>query len=185
MNWLDIVLGLVVLASVFSSIRQGLTREIIGLGSTVLALVLAIWFYGTAGSMLMPYVSTRAVANFAGFVLILAGVLLAGSIIGWAAGKILKVTGLSFVDRLLGSVFGLVRGLIIAVAIVTAIVAFAPGMKEDTPPSSVAESRLAPYVIDAGHVLAAIAPKELKELFGKHYDAVKKLWKDAAEKKSA
>jgi membrane protein required for colicin V production len=184
-NWLDVVLGLIVLASIAGSIRKGLTREIIGLVSTVLALVLAIWFYSSAGLWLQPYVSTKAVANFLGFVLVLVGVLAAGSLVSWLAGKMLKMSGLSIVDRLLGGVFGLVKGLIISVAIVTAIVAFAPGVAEGTAPAAVAESRIAPYVIDAGHVLAAIAPRELKDLFDKHYDAVRKLWKEAAGKKIA
>ena len=45
MNWLDLVLLLIVAASVYMSFRKGLSREIIGLVSVVLALLLGIWFY--------------------------------------------------------------------------------------------------------------------------------------------
>ena len=52
MNWLDVIVLLIVAASVFTSFRKGLSREIIGLVSVVLALMLGIWFYGTAGAFL-------------------------------------------------------------------------------------------------------------------------------------
>ena len=51
MNWLDIVLLLVLAGSVVTSFSTGLTREVVGLFSMIAALVLAIWFYGTAGSV--------------------------------------------------------------------------------------------------------------------------------------
>jgi len=67
MNWLDIIVLLIVAASVFTSFRKGLSREIIGLVSVVLAILLGVWFYGTAAGYLSPYLSSRAAANLAGF----------------------------------------------------------------------------------------------------------------------
>ncbi len=76
MNWLDVVLLLILAGSMFTSFRKGLSREIIGLVSVVLALLLGIWFYGTAGAFLLPYLSSRAAANFGGFLLVFCGVML-------------------------------------------------------------------------------------------------------------
>jgi hypothetical protein len=52
----------------------------------------------------------------------------------------------------------------------------------DKPPASVVNSRLAPYVVDAARVFAAMAPHELKEGFRKTYAQVKSAWGNALEK---
>jgi membrane protein required for colicin V production len=179
MNWLDVVLLVILAASVAMSLRKGLSREVIGLVSVILALLLGIWFYGWAGSFLVPYLSSRALANFAGFLLVFCGVLLLGSLVSHMAGRFLKVTGLSIFDHLLGAAFGAVRGIVIAAALVMAIMAFSQG--GDKPPASVVSSRVAPYVMDTARGFAAMAPHELKEGFRKTYGQVKAAWGRALE----
>jgi membrane protein required for colicin V production len=173
MNWLDVVLALILVASMVLSFRRGLSRTVIHLVSTVLALVLSLWFYGMAGSYLLPYVSSRSAANLAGFILVFAGVLLLGGLVSWVVGKFLKVTGLSLVDHALGAGFGMVRGILIAVALLMGIMAFYPSEK---PPESVVHSRMAPYMVQAARVFAAMAPHELKEGFRKSYAQVRSAW---------
>jgi membrane protein required for colicin V production len=131
------------------------------------------WFYGTAGSFLAPYLSSRSLANLAGFLVVFAGVMLLGSVASFVLGKLLRVTGLSMVDHALGAAFGALRGTLIAIVLIMAIMAFSPG---DRPPESVVRSRIAPYVAGASHVLVSIAPHELKEGFGKTYAQVKAAW---------
>ncbi len=179
MNWLDVVLLLILLGSVVTSFSTGLAREVVGLVSMVAALVLAIWFYGSAGSFLQPYVSSPGVANFCGFLLVFLGVIVLGAIIGRVLSRLMKVAGLSFVDRLLGAGFGLVSGMLIAIAIVLALLAFTPGK---APPNAVVQSRVAPYVIDAARVVATVAPYELKDGFRKSYEQVKSIWGTALKK---
>jgi len=173
MNWLDIVLVLIVGLSIMASFRKGLSRELIGLASVFVALVAGTWLYGMAGGWLQPYVSSRAVANFAGFFLVFFGVLVLGAIVSYAVGRALNVTGLSFFDHLLGAGFGLVRGTLIGVALILGIMAFSTG---DRPPESVIHSRTAPYVVDAARLFASVAPHELKEGFRKSYAEVKSAW---------
>lgn len=173
MNWLDILLLVILAWCVFSSFRKGLTREIIGLASVVLALLLGIWFYGSAGALVAPYVSSRSVANLAGFLMVFAAVMLAGALVNRILGKFLQVTGLSIVDHALGAGFGLARGALIAVALMMGIMAFSP---EGRPPSAVVNSRLAPYVASASRVFASLAPHELREGFRRTYGEVKSAW---------
>jgi membrane protein required for colicin V production len=178
MNWLDIVLLLIVAASVYMSFRKGLSREIIGLVSVVLALLLGIWFYGTASAFIQPHVSSRTAANLGGFLVVFVGVLLLGHLVGYVVGKFLRVTGLSIVDHLLGAGFGMARGALVAVALLMAVMAFRDG---DKPPAAVVNSRLAPYVAGAAQLFADVAPHELKEGFRKTYTEVKSAWSTAVE----
>ena len=179
MNWLDVVLALIVLASVVAGFRKGLSRQVVGVVSVTLALLAGVWSYGLAGSYLLPYLHSRTAANFAGFAIVFCGVMLLGSAVSFLIGKFLKVTGLSIFDHALGAGFGILRGLLIAIALVMGMMSFAPG---ETPPAAVVHSRTAPYVIDAARVAAAMAPHELREGFHKTYDQVKTAWRKAARK---
>src|SRR5579862_8972731 len=97
------------------SARKGFAREVVGLAAAFLALVLGMWFYGLAGSFLIPYVSSARVANLAGFLIVVFAVLIAGGMLGWIVSRFVRTIGLSFFDRLLGAAFGFVRGLLVAV----------------------------------------------------------------------
>lgn len=146
MNWLDIVLLLILAWNVATSFRTGLTREILSLASVILALLLGLWCYGSVGSYLAPYVSSHALANLLGFFVVFCCVLLAGSVANFIVGKFLKVTGLSIVDHALGAAFGVVRGLLIGIALIMAVMAFSPAGR---PPQSVVRSR---FEIGRAHV---------------------------------
>jgi len=178
MNWLDIVLLLILAVSVATSFRKGFSREIIGLVTVVAAILLGIWFYGLAGALFLPYLSPPGAAHLAGFAIVFAGVLLVGALVSAIVGKFLRVTGLSIFDHLLGAGFGLARGLLIAVALLLAIMAFSPS---GHPPASVVESRTAPYVIDGARVVAAMAPHEIRDGFRKSYAQVKLVWEKSFE----
>jgi membrane protein required for colicin V production len=174
MNWLDILLLLLILFSIVTSLRKGFSREIIGLIATLLAIVCGIWFYGTAGSFLLPYVSSPQIAHLAGFLLVFLGVMVLGAIAGAIVGRFIRTVGLSWFDRFLGGAFGLVRGVLLSVAVIMAIIAFSPNATGA--PQAIVDSRLAPYIADAARLFVALAPRELKDGFHKHYEEAKAAW---------
>ena len=71
-------------------------------------------------------------------------------------------------------------GLLIAVALLTGVMAFA---KDGKPPAAVADSRLAPYVSQGSRVFVVIAPHELKEGFRKTYEEARSAWNSAVERR--
>lgn len=174
MNWVDVLLVLVIGFSVASGFAAGFARVGIGLIATVLGIVCGFWFYGVAAAYVLDYVSSRAVANLVGFFVVFLGIVMLGAITGRLLAKFLKWVGLSWFDRLLGAGFGLLRGIVIAIALVTVLVAFAPS----PPPHSVTDSKVMPYVIDASNILADITPREVKDAFQDTKDKVKKVWSE-------
>jgi membrane protein required for colicin V production len=172
-NWLDIVFIIVLLLSTFRSFRKGFSREIVGLAASLAALVLAMWFYGLAGSYVAPYVSSVRIANLIGFVLVVVAVLVVGSIVGSIVSRFLRTLGLSFFDRLLGAGFGLVRGLLVTIALLTAYTAFGPHAENGSTPDAVVHSRIAPYILEASRYFVAIAPMDLKVSFRKQYSDIR------------
>lgn len=176
MNWLDGILGLILLLSTISAAQKGFSREVIGIAAAIIGLICGVWFYGLAGSWLLPYVSSPHVANFIGFFIVFAGFIILGTLAGAILRRFVKAVGLSWFDRLLGGAFGLIRGALLGMAVITALVAFAPAVAPDSAPASVANSRLSPYVLEAARVVVAIAPKELKDGFEQHYEQLKSYW---------
>jgi membrane protein required for colicin V production len=183
MNWLDWVLGLTLAFTIFRGAMRGFTDQVIGLAASLIGLMLGIWFYGTAGSIYEPYVSSKGIASFLGFLTVFFGILLLGTLVSFAVRRVLKATGIRWTDRVLGGAFGAVKGLLISLAIVTVFVAFAPGVRPGEAPKAVAESAVTPYVIDASNLLIAAAPRELKDAFRGHYESVKRVWADALEQR--
>jgi membrane protein required for colicin V production len=148
------------------------------MAAAITGLILAIWTYGVAGSFLEQWVSHKSVANFIGFFLVFFGTLVLGALVGMLLAKFLKWTGLGWMDRLLGGVFGLVRGGFVVMGIVLMLCAFT----KDPPPKSVVNSRLAPYFLEAANLLTAVAPRELKDGFEASYKKVKETWDEMLHK---
>jgi membrane protein required for colicin V production len=124
-------------------------------------------------------VKSRTAANCGGFFLVFCGFVLLGSLLSFVLGKFLRVTGLSIFDHALGAGFGLVRGTLIAVALIMGFMAFS---RDGKAPLSVVNSRMAPYVVQGAQVFAAMAPHELKEGFHKSYAEAKSAWDSPLKK---
>ena len=154
------------------SARKGFSREIIGLASAFFALVLGMWFYGLAGSFLIPYVSSPRMANLLGFLLVVLAVLLCGGILGWIVSRFLRTIGLSFLDRSAGRRFW--PGARSADRHLPAYGIL--GIRAEVSEDGIFRwytRGFAPYVSAASHTFVAIAPMELKSSFRKQYAQVK------------
>ena len=165
-------------ASLLAGLIRGFARTVVGMVAVLLGIVLGAWCYGVAGGWLRDYVSHRAIANFIGFAIVFVAVVGAGTLVGYLLAKLFKWVGLGWLDRLMGGSLGLLRGALLATVLVMALCAFS----RNPPPASVAGSRLAPYLIDAGGGLVAIAPRELKDGFDESHRRVKKMWEQMWKK---
>ncbi len=175
LNWLDIAIVAIMGVSVIEGIARGFARVGVGLAAAVAGVILGIWFYGAIGYYFLPYVSSKGIANFIGFLIVFAGCLVVGAVLGKLLGALFKWAGLTWMDRILGALFGFVRGLVGAIALVLILTAFSP----KPPPASVAESRYAPYLIGAAGVIVEFAPREVREGFLESYEKLKEIWDKA------
>lgn len=178
MNGFDVFLLIILLLSVISGFRSGFARVGVGFIAAIAAVICGFWFYGLAGGSLLPYLSSKYIANLVGFFLVFIIVLLIGAVLGRLLAALFKWVGLSWLDRFLGGAFGLVRGGIIIVALIAAIVAFSP-----SPPSrALINSKIMPYAIDLSNAFASMAPHELKDGFHQSMQRLKRIWADQFHK---
>lgn len=122
MDWF--FLGVLVISMLVGAWR-GLVYEVISVVSWIAAFVLAQWFAPSVAHWLPISSTNEAVRYGLGFLLVFVGTIFAGSLIAFIVKKLLAAVGLSPADRLLGAAFGLVRGVVLLLAL-TVLVGMTP-----------------------------------------------------------
>lgn len=129
-GWVDAVMLALLVVSVLVGAARGLVFEILSLAGWF-----AAWFSGLwLGPLLAPYLPVgeagstlnRGVAFACAFL----GVLILWSLAARVAASLIGKTPLRPLDRLLGAVFGLVRGALVLLAL-AAVLAYTPAVRSD------------------------------------------------------
>ncbi len=111
-----VVLGIIAISILVGAIR-GFIKEAFSLAVWAAAFLVAFQYSGTLALQLESHIelpSARTALAFSGLFLL---VLLIGGLLTFLIGKLVEKTGLSGTDRLLGGVFGGVRGLVLVIAL--------------------------------------------------------------------
>ena len=107
----------VLVVSLLVGAWRGLVFEVISVVSWIAAFVLAQWF-APAVAHWLPISSTNEPLRYGlGFLIVFVGTIFAGSLIAFVVKKLLAAVGLSPADRMLGAAFGVVRGVVILLAL--------------------------------------------------------------------
>jgi membrane protein required for colicin V production len=111
--------------SILMGLWRGLVAEVLALVCWVLAFW-AAWMFGPAlADHFSASISTPSVRVLLAYVVCFVTVLIGGAIVAFLMRKLVQGSGLSGSDRLLGMVFGLVRGLAL-VTLVVLMLGFTP-----------------------------------------------------------
>jgi membrane protein required for colicin V production len=111
------ILGIITISILVGAIR-GFVKEAFSLAVWAAAFLVAFQYSGALAMQLESHIelpSARTSLAFSGLFL---SVLLVGGLITFLVGKLVEKTGLSGTDRLLGGVFGGIRGLALVIALV-------------------------------------------------------------------
>ena len=168
---LDWLLLAILVYSIAVSWFKGFVREVLGLITVLVAVLLAAWFYRGVGRLFKDVVRTENIALFFGFSLIFVMTLVAGFVVIWLVTKFMKFAKLQWADRLLGAAFGFIRGWVISAAILLALTAF------EIQTERLKGSELAPYFLPGSRVIAVMTPYEMKAKFLVGYRALERWWR--------
>jgi len=142
MNWADAtILGILIISGLIS-LRRGLVKEALSLANWALALLIAMTFRDRLAEFLVDSIHSPSLRYISAFAILFIFSFTAGVLVNHLAGEAIKRSGLSSVDRLLGTLFGLARGLIIVMAIIVVMPSVLPVDREDWWDDSVLIPRL-------------------------------------------
>lgn len=99
--------------SILLSVIRGLVREVLALVAWVVAFVVANLFGASLASLMPAAISSEELRLLAGFVSVFFAVLLLMSLAAMGLSKLVQRAGLGVEDRMLGALFGLLRGLLV------------------------------------------------------------------------
>jgi membrane protein required for colicin V production len=171
-TFLDLFFGAIIIISTACAIFKGLVREIISLVALIGGFILAVLYYRIPAGWLMEYSRKDSLADLLGFLIIFVGCILIGIIVAYTVNRLVKAASLKWMDRILGGIFGFLRGWAISSVIVVALIAF-PVREE-----MMGRSVLAPFLLSGARTAVLLVPQDLKDRFNRHYRKVLQKWNE-------
>ncbi|UCG30071.1 MAG: CvpA family protein [candidate division WOR-3 bacterium] len=154
MAWIDVVIVIIVISLIVHGVATGLIRSAFDFAGIICGYIIAV-----------TYSATVRIPQILAFLLIFIAVVVAFSIVGRIIAKMVHITPLGLVDRILGGLLGLIKGVIICFVLLLAVTY----MKKDW--EVFHESQFASQIIDAGLRASRFLPPPLhewiEEVFGR------------------
>jgi membrane protein required for colicin V production len=113
-----ILVAIIAVSSVFGLLR-GFVKELLSLASWVAAFFVARLFSFKLSGFMMDWIDQPQFRVIAAFAILFAATLVVGALINNVFSRLVSATGLTGTDRLFGMVFGVVRGGLLVVVMVS------------------------------------------------------------------
>ena len=117
MNEVDTAIIVVTVLSSLFGLWRGLVKEVLSLLTWVAALVVARVYSEPLAGLMLNLIESSSLRYVTAFALIFILIMMLGTLINHFLSRVLTITGLKLLDRLLGTVFGLARGVIIVLVV--------------------------------------------------------------------
>ncbi len=118
MSSIDFVILAILLLSSLISLMRGFVREAMSLIAWIVAVWVAVKFAPSTAAMLVDQITISPLRHGIAFIILFLITLVSLGVINFLIGYIIKRSGLSSTDRLLGLFFGLLRGAIVVTILV-------------------------------------------------------------------
>jgi len=118
MVWIDVAIIIIVTLSALISVVRGFVKEALSLVAWVLAFWVAFTFHQNLATVLVEYIDTPSLRLISAFALLFVVTLIIAAVVNNLVAQLVKKTGLTGTDRMLGVVFGIARGTVIVAILV-------------------------------------------------------------------
>ncbi len=113
MTFFDYAVLAILGVSVLVSVWRGAIRELLALASWIVAFLIAQAYAGTVAALLPAAIPSAGLRLLAGFLVVFLVVLLLVALVALAISQLVRAAGLGPLDRAVGAIFGLLRGILV------------------------------------------------------------------------
>jgi membrane protein required for colicin V production len=156
MNWVDYVILATIGISVIIGLFRGFTREALSLAGWIIAIWVTITFTDQLQDLFVPYVANKAVRIALAVVILFLLTLIVAAVVNYLALALLEKSGLTGTDRMIGVIFGFLRGFALIVVLV-----LLAGLTDFPKESGWRHSRLLHYFQSSALWLRQFVPPEV------------------------
>jgi membrane protein required for colicin V production len=110
---IDILIAVALIISVVVGIVRGFVKEAISIAALLVAIWAALNFGPGVGEISDNWLSSEELQTWFGRILVFIVILSLGGLLGWGISKLVRLSVLSGLDRLVGAVFGVGRGILL------------------------------------------------------------------------
>ena len=109
----DILITVALIISIGVGFWRGFVKEAISLAALLFAIWAALYFGPSVGDISHSWLSSEGAQMWFGRILVFAVILSLGGLLSWGISKVVRMSALSGMDRMLGGLFGVVRGVVL------------------------------------------------------------------------
>lgn len=159
MNYVDIAVIVVLLASGVLALMRGVVHEVLSVAGWVVAALAAFWSLPLVRPLLGDYITNPTLADIAGGAAVFVVVLVVSSMLTHAVARTVQGSALGSIDRSLGFLFGIVRG----IALVSLCFLAVTKLMAPDEPEILASAKTRPLMATGARMIQSLLPGDMSE----------------------
>ena len=172
MNLLDMLIIVILCFCMIRGIFRGLVNELFAIIGVLAGFYTAYTYYLKIAKPLSAWISNQAYLNILSFLIIFCVVFFVINFLGLLIRYILNIVFMGWMDRICGSVFGLIKGTLVVSVLLIALTSF---LDQGAP--VIRDSMLSKHVMVISENMARVVNKDMKRKFTEKIKVLKKEWK--------
>ena len=168
----DIAVIAITLISGLLALARGLVREVFSIVAWIGAIVLSLYLYPYVSPLFAGFIDNTKIADFVSGIIVFLIALLVLSLLAIAISSLVKGKKLNIIDRTLGLIFGLVRGLAIVsfLYLMVSIILF-----QEDQPTWIKDANTRPVLAYGAQTIYMLVPGRVWKDFGFYAENVEDL----------
>jgi len=175
MNILDISIIAIIIITTVLGFWKGMQKQIFGLGGVVIGYIAATNLYEPVADLISS--KDSSLAQIVSFIAIFIFGKTGMSSIGWLARNLFKDIDLTWINRTGGALLGMLKGFIIVMIIILAVLAFMPADS-----SLIKNSVTLPYIASLPKITSGVIPEKIRTKYNDKVETLRAKWSKHSNK---